>query len=397
DPKAFDAAEAAVRNQLGAPGDPSAAVATVVPGDGAIRVLFGGLASDQTFDLASQGRRQTGSSFKPFVYLAALRAKIDPRSVFDGSSPRTLQYKGQTYTVDNYEGEGSGPITVDEALVHSVNTVFAQLVLQPNVGPAAVVQAATDAGVPADRLEGDRDRPAVALGGLTRGTNPLEMATAYATFAAKGTYAAPYGIARVRDRTGKQLYEHRPSTKPVIDPQLAGVLNATLIQVVQRGTGVAAQVPGWVVGGKTGTTQNNGDAWFIGMTTPLTTAVWVGHPDKIVPMTNVHGRSVTGGSFPAQIFSETMRAALASLKPVPLFTASPDGLGLTIVGAPTTTSSSSSTTPTTTTPTSLEPPQTTPPPPPQPQPTDPPRTTSTRRATTTSAPPSGSSTSSTVK
>ena len=108
DPVAYDAAEASVRTKLGAAGDPSAAIVSLAPGDGAIRVLFGGLTVGNQLDLASQGRRQTGSSFKPFVYLAALRAKIDPRSVFDGTSPRTLNYKGETYSVDNYEGESPG-------------------------------------------------------------------------------------------------------------------------------------------------------------------------------------------------------------------------------------------------------------------------------------------------
>jgi membrane peptidoglycan carboxypeptidase len=178
DRKAFDGATDAVRSQLGAAGDPSAAVVSVVPGDGAIRALFGGLDPNRSFDVASQGHRQTGSSFKPFVYLAALRAKIDPRSTFAGTSPRTLTYHGQSYTVDNFEGESAGALTIDDALIHSVNTVFAQLVLQPGVGPDAVVSAATDSGISGDELTRDRDRPSVALGGLTRGVSPLEMACA---------------------------------------------------------------------------------------------------------------------------------------------------------------------------------------------------------------------------
>lgn len=388
DPKVFDAATAAVRAQLGAPGDPSAAVVSVVPGDGAIRSLFGGLDAAQNFDVSSQGHRQTGSSFKPFVYLAALRAKIDPRSVFDGTSPKTLSYKGQTYTVDNFEGESTGPITVDDALIHSVNTVFAQLVLQQGVGPANVVQAATDAGINGDELTRDRDRPSVALGGLTRGVSPLEMASAYATFAAKGVHADPYSIVRIRNRTGRVLYEHHTRTAQVIDPQLVGVLNNALIGVVQQGTGTGAQVPGWVVGGKTGTTQNFGDAWFIGITPPLATSVWVGHPDRIVPMTNVHGRRVNGGSYPASIFAATMKAALAGLTPQPLFTASPDNLGLTMVNATTTTSTPTSTTeatlPAVTEPPQTEPPQTEPPQT-EPPPTQPPPTTTTRQTTTTTA------------
>jgi penicillin-binding protein 1A len=394
DRKAFDGATDAVRSQLGAAGDPSAAVVSVVPGDGAIRALFGGLDPNRSFDVASQGHRQTGSSFKPFVYLAALRAKIDPRSTFAGTSPRTLTYHGQSYTVDNFEGESAGALTIDDALIHSVNTVFAQLVLQPGVGPDAVVSAATDSGISGDELTRDRDRPSVALGGLTRGVSPLEMASAYATFAAKGVRADPYSIVRIRDRRGHVLYEHHTHTTQAIDPTLVGVLNNALIQVVQQGTGTGAQVPRWTVGGKTGTTQNFGDAWFVGITPPLATAVWVGNPDRIVPMTNVHGRHVNGGSYPASIFSATMRAALADVSPQALFTASPDALGLTVVNdtstAPATTATTSSTVPETPTtegvvePQPTEPPQTVPPaatttPPAPTTTTSPPPTTTTGR------------------
>jgi penicillin-binding protein 1A len=382
DPKAFDAAAAAVQSQLGQPGDPATAVVSVVPGDGAIVALYGGDATERKFDVASQGHRQTGSSFKPFVYLAALRAGIDPRSVIDGTSPKTLTYKGETYTVDNYEGESPGGITIDDALMHSVNTVFAQLVLQPNVGPAAVVQSATDAGIDDDELKRDRDRPSVALGGLTRGVTPLEMANAYATFAAKGVRAEPYAITRVLDRDGDVLYEHHTKTAQAIDEKLVGVLNAALIRVVQGGTGVGAQVPGWTIGGKTGTTQNYGDAWFIGITPPLATSVWVGHADRIVPMTNVHGRRVNGGSFPASIFAATMRVELAGTKPQALFTASPDGLGLTMLGPPPTSSTSTPTTETTEVPTTefVEP---TPTPTTTATPTTQPPTTTTKKPTTT--------------
>jgi penicillin-binding protein 1A len=379
DPTAYGAAVTAVGHQLGGPGDPTAAVVSIAPGDGAIRSLFGGLSFDRKFDVASQGRRQTGSAFKPFVYLAALRAGIDPRSVFDGSSPRTLRYKGTSYVVNNFEGQSSGPITVDEALVHSVNTVFAQLVLASGVAPNGVVQAAVDAGIPDTALERDRDRPSVALGGLTRGVSPLDMADAYATLASGGRRAAPYAVARIRDRSGHVLYTHQTHAEQTIDHNVAGVLNAALIQVVARGTGTAAQVPGWTVGGKTGTTQKFGDAWFVGITPPLTTAVWVGHPERIVPMTNVHGRSVTGGSFPASIFAETMRAALAGKSPEALFTVSPDVLGLNVIGAPSSTVPTSIVADTTTTESTVvaPPPETTPPP------TEPPPSSTTRAPTTT--------------
>src|SRR5437763_3251923 len=127
DPKALDAAIAAARQTLGAPTDPTTAVASVQPGDGAVRVLFGGLDTNRRFDVASQGRRQPGSSFKPYLYLAALEAGIDPRSGLDSGAPKPVPCRGERWTVRNYEGEGGGPITIDDGMVHSVNTVFQQL------------------------------------------------------------------------------------------------------------------------------------------------------------------------------------------------------------------------------------------------------------------------------
>src|SRR5207302_5982911 len=130
DPKAFDAAADAAKKTLGAPGDPTTAVVSVMPGDGAIRVLFGGLDPKQKFDVASQGQRQPGSSFKPYVYLAALEAGIDPRTVLPSDSPMTLDCQGKKWDVRNFEGEGGGPKSIDDSLAHSINVVFAQLMVQ---------------------------------------------------------------------------------------------------------------------------------------------------------------------------------------------------------------------------------------------------------------------------
>src|SRR3954452_1633750 len=147
DPKAFDAATAAVQKTLNKPGDPAAAVVTVQPGDGAIRNVFGGLDFQQKqFDPATQGKRQPGSSFKPFVYLAALRAHVDPRTRFDSSSPMTIPCNGQQVTVNNYDGESSsGQIDMDTALANSVNVVYTQVACK--VGPDKVVEVANDAGI----------------------------------------------------------------------------------------------------------------------------------------------------------------------------------------------------------------------------------------------------------
>lgn len=346
DVKAFDASITAVQQQLGLPEDPATGIASVQPGDGAIRNLFGGLNFDRKFDVASQGFRQPGSSFKPFVYLAAVRDGIDPRSLLDASSPKELEYRGSKFTVNNYEGEGQGMSTIDNALVHSINTVFSQVALE--AGPPNVVETAKAAGIN-DSIDQDKNRPSIALGGISKGVTPLEMAAAYATFAAKGVYATPYSITEIATRDGKVIYSHKPATREAFAANEVGVLNNALIGVVESGTGRAARI-GRPVAGKTGTTQNYGDAWFVGFVPQLSTAVWVGNPEKIEPMTNVHGRKVSGGSFPTSIWAQVMRAATAGMKVERIFTATPDSLSLRMLS--TTTSSTSSTSSSTTSSTS---------------------------------------------
>jgi penicillin-binding protein 1A len=326
DPKLFDATTAAVTAQLGEPGDPITAVASVVPGDGAVNNLFGGLDYLTTqYGYADRGVRQAGSAFKPFVYLAALRDKIDPRSTLDGTSGRRIPCYG-TQPVRNYAGEDfGGAIDVDTAMARSVNVAFVDLGCQ--AGVRDVVRAATDAGIPADATDA---QGAVFLGGLDRGVSPLSMAAAYATFASGGVYAEPYGIKTIRGSSGEVVYEHNGKTRRAFTAEEAGVLNAALQRVIGEGTGRAAGI-GRQVAGKTGTTENNVDAWFVGYVPQVSTAVWVGY-DPQQPMTAVHGRSVTGGSFPAAIFGELMRAGLADVPVRRLPVASPDSLGLRRVG-----------------------------------------------------------------
>jgi penicillin-binding protein 1A len=326
DPKLFDATTAAVEARLGQPGDPITAVASVVPGDGAIDNFFGGLDYLSTqFGYADQGLRQPGSAFKPFVYLAALRDGIDPRSVFDGTSGRRIPCYGDK-PVENYAGEDfGGAIDVDTALARSVNVVFVDLGC--HVGVRDVVRAATDAGIPDDAT---KPQGAIFLGGLDRGVSPLSMAAAYATFASGGVYAEPYGIKRILGSGGRIVYEHGRSAHRAFDANQAGVLNAALQRVVGGGTGTAAAI-GRPVAGKTGTTESNVDAWFVGYTPQVSTAVWVGY-DPQRPMADVHGRSVTGGSFPAAIFGDLMRTGLAGVPSRPLPVASPDVLHLQRLG-----------------------------------------------------------------
>ncbi|MGQ0521574.1 MAG: transglycosylase domain-containing protein [Actinomycetota bacterium] len=400
DRRALAAAAGAVERTLPDPGDPDAAVVGVQPGDGAIRVLFGGRSfAERKFDLASQGRRQPGSSFKPYVYLSAVARGIDPRSTFDASTPMDLEYEGERYTVHNYEGKGGGRSDLDDAMAQSINTVFARLVLE--VGPANAMRTAETLGV-ADAEANVGARPAIGLGGLRKGVTPLEQAAAFATFAAEGVYARPYAITEILDREGRSVFKRTPETRQVFDADEVGVLNAALVRVVRQGTGRAAAI-GRPAAGKTGTTQEYGDAWFVGFVPQLATAVWVGHPDRITPMRNVHGRSVTGGSYPAEIWAATMRAALADLPSRPIPTASPDSLGLRRLGpsrapagdgttttTPTSTTTTSSTTPpqaeTTTVPTGAT----------LPVPTSTTTTTRPRATTTTTTAPATTTTSTTT-
>jgi membrane peptidoglycan carboxypeptidase len=323
DLKATEAAVEAAKSQLGAAGDPTTAIASVEPGNGAIRVLFGGLDPNLEFDPASQGRRQPGSSFKPYVYLAMLKAGIDPRSQMDSSSPQTLRCAGAPWTVNNFEGEGRGMIDVDDAMTRSVNVVFAQLMAK--VGPGAVADVAENAGIPRERVT--PSECAMALGGLREGVSPLEQATGFATFAAKGVAAEPYAIVRIKDRRGQVVFERKPKTTQAFRDKEAGVVNAALSRVVAGGTGTAAAI-GRPVAGKTGTSENYGNAWFVGYTPQLSTAVWVGRPEGDVPMRGIRGIDVTGGSFPARIFGRYMKAALAGVPAVDLYTASIDELNL---------------------------------------------------------------------
>ena len=352
----YDQAVTTVQQTLGAPGDPATAIVSVQPGDGAIRMLFGGLTFDRKFDVASQGRRQPGSSFKPYVYLAAVRDGISPRSTFSADSPQELTYRGSKFTVNNYEGEGHGQSDLDNAMAHSINVVFSQLALE--VGLDNVVQTAKAAGIPGDVIDRDKNNPAMALGGLTKGVTPLEQAAGYATFAAKGVYADPYSISRILDRDGHVVYSHSPKTKQAFSAKEVGVLNAALMGVVEGGTGTAARTVGRPAAGKTGTTQNYGDAWFVGYVPQLSTAVWVGYPDKITPMTRVHGIKVAGGTFPARMWGSYMAQALAETPIRQIDTATPEELSLRVLNPPppptlppetTTTSSTTSSTSTSTT------------------------------------------------
>ncbi|HWC11842.1 MAG TPA: transglycosylase domain-containing protein, partial [Acidimicrobiales bacterium] len=287
-----------------------AAMVSVEPTTGAVRALVGG--SDFTsakFDLAVQGAKQTGSSFKPFTLIAALENGFSINDSILGTAPCRIPNPGsEPWEPDNVEGSAGGVLSLTDATVQSVNCAYARLVAL--VGPEKVVEAAKRMGITAE-LE-----PFLSITLGAQPVSPLEMASAYATLAADGQRHPPQFVDEVLNRHGQLVFKNEPKGEQVVSPQIARTVNKTLTQVVQRGTGRAAAVPGWTPAGKTGSTDNNTNAWFVGYTPTLATAVWMGNPDVDEPMRNVGGITVYGGTYPARIWKAFMTGALAASPPV---------------------------------------------------------------------------------
>ena len=276
----------------------TAAVAAVDPRTGAIRALRGGRAGAGGFDLARQGRRQPGSTFKPLTAVAALEHGLSTEQGLVGDGPIELEHGGpEPWRVDNFEGADLGMVDLRAALRHSVNTAFAQLGVA--VGPEAVADVAGRVGIDPEAALGDPDQrgPSVALGGVAHGVSPLELASAYTALATEGRWAEPHLVHRILDADGRVVFERDASPAQVIDPEVAGTVRAMLEGALQEGTGRAARIDDVAAFGKTGTSQDGADAWFVGSTTDLTTAVWVGHPDGRVAMPEA-----TGGRLAAPIW-----------------------------------------------------------------------------------------------
>jgi len=301
-------AEDAAWSTLNQDGDPSVSIVAVEPSTGHIKAMVGGRDFENSkYNLATSHNRQPGSSFKTFVFTAALENGMSPYKTYDSSPARLKIPGGQTWKVDNYvEGSGGPPMSISEGLIKSVNTVYARLIL--DVGPEKVVDVAKRMGITSPM----KPYPAIALGGLTNGPSPLDMASAYGTLANSGRYCEPVGIVKVTDATGKVMYEHKPDPKQVISETTAYTVTEVLQDVVKRGTGTRARIGG-PCAGKTGTAQSYRDAWFCGYTPELSAAVWVGYPQGQIPMTRVHGIRVSGGSFPAMIWGKFMSGALHGL------------------------------------------------------------------------------------
>jgi penicillin-binding protein 1A len=251
--------------------------------------------------------RQAGSTFKPFVLAEIVKEGYSLESAFPGPSKIVLPRadRGTDWEVENYEEASYGTINLVDATADSVNTVYAQLItaLGPD-GPRKVGEMARQLGV-----EGVPLQPEVSIALGTLDVSVLQMAAAYHTFASSGVRVEPRVITRIT-AGDSVLLDDKPKAERVLDPAQVEKVNYALEQVVQRGSGTRAQVRNSRVWGKTGTSDNNTDAWFVGYTRKLTTAVWMGYPDGAREMRNVQGvRLVNGGSLPAEIFSRFMNRA----------------------------------------------------------------------------------------
>ena len=267
------------------------------------------------FNLATNGHRQPGSSFKPFILATALSHGVSPYSLWSSRKkifPVPGTHGREKFTVNNFDNDYAGTTTLADATAHSDNSVFAELGLR--LGTRKVAKTAQKMGLKT-RVS---TNPAMTLGGLKEGVTPLEMAYAYSTIAnygkrISGTFAAsPMGPVAIENvRQGDHVEDDQRRTERVYSWQVGQEMRALLRGVVVSGTGTHAQVDEWSAG-KTGTTEDYGDAWFVGFTDRYTAAVWVGYPDKLRFMrTEYGGRPVEGGTYPADIWHDMMTSIIA--------------------------------------------------------------------------------------
>ncbi len=308
-------ARRAIGTILKEPNGPSAALVSIRPNTGEVVAMYGGDNFRQSqFNLAVQGERQPGSSFKPFVLATALKQGIAPVTTFP-AKPVSIFIGDKYWPVHNYENDYIGSADLTTATVVSDNSIFAQLTRL--VGPGNVARTAHELGITRHL------NPYFAIGLGADAVSPLEMARAFSTFANDGRRVdgaafgnRPRAIARIGNAEGKLVEDNRPVNRVVLGRDQDALLTSILEGVIRSGTGKRAGLPDRAVAGKTGTTENYGDAWFVGYTPQLTTAVWVGYPNKLKPMlTEYHGQEVAGGTFPADIWRVFSQLALAGTLP----------------------------------------------------------------------------------
>ncbi|MEX2420162.1 MAG: PBP1A family penicillin-binding protein [Acidimicrobiia bacterium] len=310
DPAIQMAAEAAIASVLPEDG-PAAALVAIDPRNGHVLAIVGGDgfydATDPIgqFNLATQGRRQPGSAFKPFTLAAALEYGIELDSTWPGGRAAYIRTADEVWTVRNYKDAYFPGLSLLEATVFSVNVPYAHLINL--IGADRVVALAKEMGIDADLAA----VPSIVLG--TEEVTVFDMAAAYGTFANDGIRVDPVLVSRIEDREGRIIYEHLPTFQRVLGESVAQQVTAALTETVRRGTGQQAKI-GRPIAGKSGTTEATHDAWFVGYTPELVAAVWVGFPEGNKPMVAPYTPfTVTGGTWPAQIWSRFGIAALGGV------------------------------------------------------------------------------------
>ena len=310
DPRLQRNAVKAIRDILPYKADPASAIVSVEPGTGAIRAMTAVVRNAKNqFNLAAQSARQAGSTFKTFVLASAIEQGVDPDTTYYTSAPFTCSrgpWCQEPYSVHTYGNDYHGSMSLTRATLSSDNTVYAQLTL--DVGPRYVWQMAHRLGV---HMSPDTPVASIGLGSLA--VSPLDMAAAYATFAAMGIYAKPMAITKVilpGNKVDQDSHWGKPQTKRALSEGVAWKVNDVLRQNALYGTGAGSGDGLHPNAGKTGTTENHADAWFDGYTRQLSTVVWMGYQKGEIPMLNVHGQEVAGATFPVPIWRQYMAAAL---------------------------------------------------------------------------------------
>jgi membrane peptidoglycan carboxypeptidase len=331
DPKLQQDAEQAVAQVLPAKSDPYGALTSLDPRTGQVVAMVGGRnyyapRKEDPFaqiNLATGGStgRQAGSSFKPFTLVAALESGLSPSKTYPAPSSITLPEGpgAPPWHVSNAEPGGGGSLTIEQATIASVNTVYAQIIR--DVGPEKVVEVAQRMGIRCCRRVSNPDQPLLAVDSAVLGANEvntLEMASGYGTLMNAGYHVQPVPVSLVTDSHGNVLWRDKPVAHSAVAPSIIATADGILQKVVTEGTGTAANL-GRPQIGKTGTGQEYRDAWFGGSVPQLTTVVWVGFPQGQISMQPPKTRIVVfGGTWPAEIWRAYMARAVAPLSPLPL-------------------------------------------------------------------------------
>ena len=292
---------------------PQGALVTIDPKTGAILAMVGGrtYASSQ-YNRVVRSYRQPGSAIKPFVYATALERGYTAATIFEDKPLAITLTDGTEWKPENYDREYRGKMTLREALRDSVNSVAIQLLQE--VGIQDVVNQMELMGITSLVKQGkahDLNLAPLSLGGLTKGVTPLELAMAYAPFANEGNYAKPFPVVKIADRHGNSLKEFKPETRPTLSPQTAYIVTMLLKDVVDRGTGVRAKLPDRPAAGKTGTTSDYTNAWFVGYTPEMLTVVWMGNDRQDQPM--IYKGMNIGSSTTAQLWGNYMKGVTQGL------------------------------------------------------------------------------------